>query len=64
MQITREEQAWVLEGLQIIRRRLEYHAQAFESIDPAAMRRACDSVKDCRRLIDRFQNLAFVEIKS
>ena len=62
MQISRDEQAWILEGLHIIKRRLEYHAQAFESVDPAVMRRACDSVKDCRHLIDRFKSLAFEEV--
>ncbi len=63
MQIDHEEQAWTLEGLRIILRRLEYHAQECAAIgcDPREIRRSGERVRKCRKLIDAFENLAFQE---
>lgn len=59
MQITTEEQAWAIEGLHIILRRLEYHRDAFESLDPAVLSRTSADARACRDLINRFEKLTF-----
>lgn len=64
MKITHEEQAWALEGLRIILRRLEFQAQESIAVGYADSRdilKCQNRVKSCRRLIDSFENLTFEE---
>lgn len=63
MKIDHEEQAWTLEGLRIILRRLEYHAQESAAIgcDSSNILRSGEKLRKCRRLIDSFENLSFTE---
>ncbi len=63
MKISNDEQAWVLEGLRIIKRRLQYQAEecAVVHCDAGTIRKAGDKVRQCGTLVKRFENLAFTE---